>query len=313
MSEVIGAEPAGLPHFVHAGLMAGGLVTSAIGYSPGPTAPVSAVDRSLPESPLPESPLPESPLHRGLPSPYLTWIFSLAAPVVSGATPASARGADAVRTSILLGGLHTRPAFVIDDPHQAGIQLALHPLAARSLLGLPAAELRALATEGADVLGPAAERLRQRLLGASWAERFALLEADLDRRRGRTPAGRVRPEVVGAWQWLAQRRGRGTMTDLARHAALSPRQLRTLFVAEVGVGPKTVARLFRFEQVTRAIGSTVRTGRRLDLTAVAYACGYADLSHLDRDFRALVGVGPSAWLAEERRNLQAGGHRLGPE
>lgn len=103
------------------------------------------------------------------------------------------------------------------------------------------------------------------------------------------------------------------MTDLARHVALSPRQFRTLFVAEVGVGPKTVARLFRFEQVTRAIGSAVRTGRRLDLTAVAYGCGYADLSHLDRDFRALVGVGPSVWLAEERRNLQAGGHRLGAD
>ena len=318
MAEATQPERGDLPRFVHAGSMAGGLVTSATGYAPGPMTPAVTADRpqsgsGLPDSELSELPLSELPLHRGLPSPYLTWIFSLAAPVVSGDTPASARGPDAVRTSILLGGLHTRPAYVIDDPRQAGIQLALHPLAARRLLGIPAAELRVLATEGADVLGATAERLHRRLFDASWTERFALLEADLNGRRGRPCRERVRPEVIGAWQWLAHRRGRGTMTDLARYVALSPRQLRSLFVAEVGVGPKTVARLFRFEQVTRAIGSAVRSGRRPDLSAVAYGSGYADLSHLDRDFGALAGVGPRAWLAEERRNLQAGGHRLGPD
>ena len=298
MSETLRAESDDLPRFVRTEAMLGGLVASATGYAPGPVAPEAN---------------PQRPLHRGLPSPYLTLIFSLAAPVVSGATPAAARGPDASTTSIMLGGLHTRPAFVVDDPQQSGIQLALHPLAARQLLGVPAAELRALVTDGVDVLGEDAERLRQRLLDRSWPERFALVAADLQVRRARTRTERVRPELVGAWAWLAANRGQGTMTELSRHVALSPRQLRALFAAEVGVGPKAVARLLRFERVIQAIGHGVRSGRVVELTTLAYACGYADLAHLDRDFAALVGLSPSEWLAQERRNLQAGGHRPGPD
>ncbi|MGP3940715.1 hypothetical protein [Streptomyces sp. 6N106] len=45
-------------------------------------------------------------LHRGLPSPYLTLIFSLEGPVVGGVTPEQARGPGASRTEIVVGGLH---------------------------------------------------------------------------------------------------------------------------------------------------------------------------------------------------------------
>ena len=68
----------------------------------------------------------------------------------------------------------------------------------------------------------------------------------------------------------------------------------------------------RFEHATGRVGDAVRSGRRVDLSAVAYACGYADHSHLDREFSSFAGIGPAAWLAEERRNLQAGGHQHGP-
>ena len=53
--------------------------------------------------------------------------------------------------------------------------------------------------------------------------------------------------MVEAWDWLAWRRGTGSMDGLARDVSLSPRQLRTLFQRELGVGPKQVARLMRFD------------------------------------------------------------------
>jgi len=52
-----------------------------------------------------------------------------------------------------LGGLHTAPALVTHDGRQSGIQLALSPLGARVLLGMPAAELASIDVEAADVLG----------------------------------------------------------------------------------------------------------------------------------------------------------------
>ena len=96
----------------------------------------------------------ETRIHRGLPSPYLTFIFSLDGPVVTGETPAQAYGPDAQRHDVLVGGLVSRPAYVVQPATQAGVQLAVHPLAARALFGMPARELGVLAADGRDVLGP---------------------------------------------------------------------------------------------------------------------------------------------------------------
>ena len=144
-------------------------------------------------------------VHRGLPSPYLTFIFSLADPVVSGPSLAQAYDTAAQRTQIVLGGLHQQPAFIVPDDHQAGIQLAVHPLAARALFGVPTAELPELVTEGADVLGTESERLRQRLVEVdSWPARFTMLQGYLrDRIGGAGRRQQPRDEVQEAWRWLA--------------------------------------------------------------------------------------------------------------
>ncbi|MGW0732388.1 helix-turn-helix domain-containing protein [Streptomyces sp. NPDC002851] len=123
----------------------------------------------------------------------------------------------------------------------------------------------------------------------------------------------VRDEVAEAWTWLARYHGAGTVRGLAAHVALSERRLTTLFRAETGLTPKQAARLMRFERAKRRVVAAVSARERLDLARVAADCGYYDHSHLVRDFRQYTGVSPTAWLAEECRNIQAGGHRNGPE
>ncbi|MEV0264746.1 helix-turn-helix domain-containing protein [Streptomyces sp. NPDC050617] len=254
------------------------------------------------------------PLHRGLPSPYLTLIFSLDGPVTSGATPDQARGSDAISTDIVVGGLHHGPAYVVQPAYETGIQLAVHPLAARALLGLPAAELTGqLVTHGTDVLGRDAADLRRRLAEApGWDARFAALAGYLETQlatHGDRP--QPRPEVAEAWTWLARHRGAGTLRGLAAHVALSERRLSTLFRAETGATPKQAARLMRFEHAKASIVRATAAGDGPDLARMAAACGYYDHSHLVRDFHQYTGLSPSAWLAEECRNIQAGGHDNG--
>ncbi len=41
--------------------------------------------------------------------------------------------------------------------------------------------------------------------------------------------------------------------------------------------------------------------------------GYADQSHLTREFRQMAGCSPTQWLVEERRNIQDGGHANRPD
>lgn len=253
-------------------------------------------------------------LHRGLPSPHLTFILSLGHPIVCGATPAQARGGTAQRTEILLAGLHDAPAYVVQPEAQSGIQLAVHPLAAGSIFGTPTSRLPGEATSGADVLGPEVERLRQRLLEpSSWAQRFDLVAQFLRRRVDARGGRRVRPEVVAAWSWLGRRQGAGSIAALAGHVGVSPRHLRALFAAEVGMSPKQVAALMRFDATKQDIARAVVAGRPLRLTDLAHRRGFYDHAHLDAEFRRFAGTSPTGWVAEERRNIQAGGHLSGVE
>ncbi|WJV49204.1 helix-turn-helix transcriptional regulator [Streptomyces flavofungini] len=281
--------------FVRAAPPPGGLVVSAVGYRTQGR---------------------RTALHRGLPSPYLTLIFSLDGPVITGRTPGQATGPDAVRTDIVVGGLHQSPAYVVQPEHEAGIQLAVHPLAARALFGLPAAELAGqLVTDGTDVLGRVAADVRERLCEQdAWSDRFAFLNAYLARRAADAErAGGVRPEVGEAWAWLARHRGAGTLRGLSAHVALSERRLSALFRAETGVTPKQAARLIRFQHAKAAVVRAVAAGARPDLARIAADCGYYDHSHLVRDFQQYTGASPSAWMAEECRNIQAGGHAGGED
>jgi AraC-like DNA-binding protein len=258
--------------------------------------------------------------HRGLPSPFITFIVSLDEPVVL------AEGAGERRLDVVVGGLHTDPAIVRMPRVQSGLQAAVHPLAARRLFGMPAAELARMSLEGEDVLGAAAPLLRERLAeAAGWDERFAILAAELGLGRGRplvrlpglrttTAVGGAEPraEVVEAWRLLTVTRGRMRIGALADRVFLGRRRLSTLFAAEFGITPKEAARTMRFTHAVTRIGAGVRGGA-LDLAALAAECGYSDQSHLDREFGAFAGISPSGWIAEEFPNIQAGGHRYARE
>lgn len=278
--------------FAHRDGILPGVVTSAVGYA------ATGVTQSI---------------HRGLPSPYLTFIITLDEPVIGGFTIEQATGPDARRTRVVTSGLHTAPAYIAQTRQQSGIQLAIYPPACRMLFGVPAAELTDGIYEGGDVLGPGITTLRARMVESSgWPERFRLLQEYL---RGRVesapPNRRVRAEVVEAWKWLGWHRGTGSITGLADHVHLSRRQLTTVFSREFGIGPKAYNRLIRFQRVIRAIGNDVDHGRRPDLSGIAHGCGYVDQSHLARDFDQYTHTSPTRWLQEEYANILAGGHRNG--
>ena len=246
-------------------------------------------------------------VHRGLPSPWLTMIVTLDDPLVIARHPDPRQPASA--HDFLLGGLHTAPALVTHDGRQSGIQLALTPLGARVLLGLPAAELASIDVEAADVLGRLAGEVRERVLAApDWPGRFAVLEEVLaGRLRAAQASGSPvpRPEVSYAWDRLQRSRGAVSVADLAAETGWSPRHLGEQFRAETGLSPKAGARVVRFDRARRRLLGRQAEGGRVVLADLAAECGYYDQAHLARDFRDLAGCPPSALLAEELRNVQA--------
>jgi AraC-like DNA-binding protein len=249
-------------------------------------------------------------VHLGVPGPRLTFILSLDAPVVTAMTAADLETGRTVRADVLLAGLHPRATHVVQPRRQEGIQLAVDPLLARSLFGRPAAELAGTVLDE-SLLDAGLRRLWHRVGEAGgWERRFALVADELRNRRDevvRPP----RPEVAAAWRLLRERRGRVSVEELSRRVLLSSRQLRDELRREVGVTPKTAARLFRLEHAVSRMAAAVRAGRSPAFATVAAECGYADQAHLTRDVTGLLGRSPTEWVVEERRNLQAGGHAHG--
>jgi AraC-like DNA-binding protein len=248
-------------------------------------------------------------LHRGMPSSTLTFIISLDDGVEAAET---ADALPAARPNpLLLSALQVEAAHVRQRNGQTGVQLAVHPLAARALFGAPSAELNAAEWDATAVLGRTGIRLREQVSEArQWGDAFSRIAEYLSDARCRRGDVGVRPEVAHAWHLLQLSGGRASVGALADRVGVTGRHLTTLFHREVGRSPKTVAMLMRFERATARIAESVRRSGTVDLAAVAANTGYSDQAHLTREFARFAGTPPGRWIAEEFRNIQDGGHTL---
>jgi AraC-like DNA-binding protein len=241
-------------------------------------------------------------VHRGLPSRHLTLIVSIGEPIDVVAQTDPRQAPDRYR--FVLGGLQDRPALIATPAHQEGVAVELTPLGSRALLGMPAAELWDTSVEAADVLGPAAVELWERLHHAGgWGERFGACDDVFGRLVARTAAPAPAAEVAGAWELLVGSGGTLAVAEVAGRVGWSRRHLAARFTSEFGLSPKLAARVVRFERATALLRSTHRPA----LAEVAAACGYYDQPHLNRDFVDLAGCPPGEWLAAELPSVQDAG------
>jgi AraC-like DNA-binding protein len=233
-------------------------------------------------------------IHLGTPGRALTVVVSLSEPfdVVDpdGATPGGRR------FPALAGGLSSRSVAIRHDGHQHGVRLSLTPLGARAIFGMPSAALAHDLVRLDDVLGRWGTELVDRLGGArTWPERFATLDAVLGRVAGAQSGPVIRPEVEEAWRRLVAHRGRLRIGPLAADLGWSRRHLGDHFRREIGLTPKEVARLLRFEHAHEL----ATAADPLPWADVSAAAGYADQAHLVRDWREFTGRAPTTWRRHE--------------
>ncbi|PSJ60023.1 AraC family transcriptional regulator [Mesorhizobium ephedrae] len=198
---------------------------------------------------------------------------------------------EADRIASFAAGLYAGPVLIESFGASACLQIDFSPLGARRFFRMPMHELADRTILLDDVLGNAGLALRERLGNMpDWESRFALAVDFVSSRigAGKTPSAEVREVFSG----IDASGGRAPVSRLAARAGWSRKHLAERFRAEIGLGPKSVARIVRFNRALAA----ARTGN-CNWAGIAADCGYADQAHLTREFQNLAGLTPAAWRA----------------
>jgi AraC-like DNA-binding protein len=197
-------------------------------------------------------------------------------------------------------GPQNHPTTEVLAPGATVVGVRFRPGAAPSALGLPASELVDLALDADELWGSAGAALGERLAQAgSPADAAALLEAEVFARL----AGGAGPDplVTEAVRRLTPGRADEVGT-LSSSLHISERQLRRRCLTTVGLAPKVLQRMLRFQGFLAL--AHARGLERPDVGRLALDAGYADQAHLTRESRRLSGLAPRALLREAERNCR---------
>jgi AraC-like DNA-binding protein len=169
--------------------------------------------------------------------------------------------------------------------------VAIKPAGAYPLLQLPLSELHNRVVSLDAIWGHFAVEIRERLEAAPTIQAgFTLLEQLLLARLCEAPPGW--DVVQHAVAQMMESHGTLSIRALSDHIGISQNHLGNQFKRLVGVTPKEMARLIRFEHVLHSINPA----QSENWARIAHQCGYYDQSHFNKDFVAFTGYSPTDYL-----------------
>jgi len=179
------------------------------------------------------------------------------------------------------------------------VGVEFYPWGAIRLLGSPISSNVGIPCVVPDTVSPRlAERIERLLAARQLDEALIVLEEWLLARASQVD---LQPTLaITAATRLFEARGRGTVAALAEGVGLSVRQLERQFQSQVGMAPKLLARVARFETAQRHIYESADPC----FTRLAHDLGYADQAHFTREFRAFAERSPGGFLAEAREMVR---------
>ena len=205
-------------------------------------------------------------------------------------------------------GLLTSPLVIAPAAHVDTMGVRFRPGGAYPFFQGPLSALTDRVVGLDDVWGSAtARRLWQQLAemhlarrsgpaakAAGDAARVSAISRELLQRYASVEHDRPTASAVGD---LVGTSGRASIDVVAARAGMTTRHLQRRFADRVGVSPKVLARILRFQRTLLQRAAADRS--RPDWVRVAVECGYTDQSHLIHDYAAFAGETPATLLAAE--------------
>ena len=199
-------------------------------------------------------------------------------------------GSRARQARVLYAGQVTGPLLLRPAGRIAVLGVRFHPFGGAAVLAPPQHELagRTLGIDGISMpLKRALERVEDSgdLAQAARAVQHLLLRY--------CHVGAIDPRVRFVTETIERQGGVLSIDGVAHTAGLTRRHLERRFLDVVGVTPKRLARIVRFQ---RALQFLQRSAGPRGGAETAAASGYADQSHFIRDFRQFAGCSPAEHL-----------------
>jgi AraC-like DNA-binding protein len=236
---------------------------------------------------------------RELPCTFVPIIFDLDA----GWTVAHREHARTAPLSLdsFVAGITDGPVLVGHRGSACCVQVDLTPLGARRLIGMPMSELANRSLPIDDVFGRFGCELVQRVADApGWHARFALIDAAIQARLADTDP--VDAGVAWSLRRITESRGAAAISNLAAELGWSHRRLIARYRDAVGLPPKLVSRIVRFER----LAALVAAQPSIDWAGAAVECGFFDQAHLSREVRELADITPTELRAQTVNSVQDG-------
>jgi AraC-like DNA-binding protein len=209
-----------------------------------------------------------------------------------------------LRLGSFVAGITDGPVLVGHAGSARCVQVDLTPLGARRLVGMPMSELANQSVPIDDVFGRFGRDLVQRVGDApDWPTRFALIDDAIRARLAESAP--VDSGVAWSLSRITASGGAAVIGDLADELGWSHRRLIARYRDAVGLPPKLVARIVRFERLTAALTSDPAA----DWAQMAVGCGYFDQAHLAREVRELADITPTELRAQTVNSVQDVGAR----
>ena len=185
-----------------------------------------------------------------------------------------------------LVGQMTGPILISPTGAVQLLGIRFHPGGTLPFLCLPLDEI----TDQVVELGSLSSKLERELLSAvsessSLSQKIAAVEAFLT---SRSTANHHDSRLMILAARIVETAGVLSVDQLANDAGISSRQLERRFLREIGIGPKLLGRIIRFQQVFRAVQQC-----NAAWSAIAVECGYYDQAHLIRDFNQFAQQTPA--------------------
>ncbi|MCB1044833.1 MAG: helix-turn-helix transcriptional regulator [Acidobacteria bacterium] len=223
----------------------------------------------------------DAPPSRILPDGCIELVFKK-----QGLTRRHYQGASKIQTDCFLAGQLKENMILEMEGCVKIVAVRFQPYGLSTFTRIPLGEFTGMDVDFGYVW-PSSHLRDELFVSENWADQVGLLDRFFLQAMGDAETDQIR--FITRQLQDAQ----NSVSDVARLANLSMRQLQRLFLCRVGLSPIEFKRICRFQRVVKDLSS--KGHKMVDL---AYTHHYSDQAHMNREFREFAGIAPQKFQAE---------------